>query len=372
MTYHVTDKNKERILILKGGPQYELKGAFQKWLEGLSNKYEGDVIVFDSKRTEIGSFTVHSLKYKGGSTIRLLRYWRLVYNLHKVNSYKLIVAYDPLKTGLVGLLGIALGKSKLIIEINGDYSNLANYSEIKNKHIQRLKRWAYLSIGQIVLNYASGIKLQYLGLLAPYKIDTQSKIVEQFPNFVDVDRFSNTEQSNVILTIGFPIHIKGIDILVEAFKQVTDDFPDWELVILGWFEHEMTNLNKLTNHERITYHPPVKSSEIPNIIGTCGIYVSASRTEGVARVLLEAMAAEKPIIASNVGGTPNIISNKSEGLLFESENTTELACHLKQLMSDPILRLNLGAAAKARLTKDFSNESYFENTDRLYQQVLSQ
>lgn len=361
---------KKRILVLKAGPQYELHGAFQKWVDGLSLKYEGDIVVFDARPTEIGSFQINSISSKGGSAARLFRYCIHVTKLCSKNHYDLIVTYDPLKTGIVGVLGSFVGKSKLIVEINGDYSNLANYSEIRNSFSRNLKRGFFLTVGRCVLQFADGIKLQYASMLEAYNVDTKDKTVSQYPNFVDVDRFENLCDEKVILMVGYPIHIKGVDILVDAFKTIADDFPDWKLKILGWFEHEMDELEQIIDHSQIIYQPPVNPSEMREHTGRCGIFVSASRTEGIARVLLEAMSAEKPIIASRVGGTPAVITNDVNGLLFESENIVELADKLKKLIKNTNLRKRLASAGKSRLSNEFSNECYFNNTDELYRRVL--
>ena len=66
----------------------------------------------------------------------------------------------------------------------------------------------------------------------------------------------------------------------------------------------------------------------------CSLFVLPSRTEAMGRVLLEAMACKKPIIASNVGGIPEIIKDGYNGLLFESENVDDLAEKIRLVLSN--------------------------------------
>jgi glycosyltransferase involved in cell wall biosynthesis len=89
--------------------------------------------------------------------------------------------------------------------------------------------------------------------------------------------------------------------------------------------------------------------------------VLASRTEAMGRVLLEAMAARKPIIASAVGGVPHYVSDNRTGLLFESENVEQLAEKLTLLMEDTEMRERLGTQALASVKAQFDETSYAQS-----------
>jgi glycosyltransferase involved in cell wall biosynthesis len=89
------------------------------------------------------------------------------------------------------------------------------------------------------------------------------------------------------------------------------------------------------------------------------------------RVLLEAMAAGKPRIGSNVDGIPTVINDGVDGFLCEPESIEDLAEKLDRLMSDPILRSNLGAAGRLRAEKEFNHEIYMKNLVSFYNNVIS-
>jgi glycosyltransferase involved in cell wall biosynthesis len=90
----------------------------------------------------------------------------------------------------------------------------------------------------------------------------------------------------------------------------------------------------------------------------CSAFVLPSRIEGMARVLLEAMGAGKPVISSAVGGMPYYIQHETTGLLFESENDEELATHLARLLGDPEFAQAMARRGKEYATTTLSEDQY--------------
>jgi glycosyltransferase involved in cell wall biosynthesis len=99
---------------------------------------------------------------------------------------------------------------------------------------------------------------------------------------------------------------------------------------------------------------------IPLFAG-CSLYVLASRTEAMGRVLLEAMACRKPVIASNVGGVPYVIEDGYNGLLFEKENVDDLAEKIKLVLSDNELAEKLAENGYMYVRKNLSEKNYINN-----------
>jgi glycosyltransferase involved in cell wall biosynthesis len=105
------------------------------------------------------------------------------------------------------------------------------------------------------------------------------------------------------------------------------------------------------------------------VISACTIYVLASRTEAMGRVLLEAMAAGRPIIASNVGGVPHYISDDDNGLIFSSGNVEDLAAKMVRLLNDKELRARLGQKGYQRVFSEFDEASYVRAFGRMLQSI---
>src|SRR5690606_40112961 len=88
-------------------------------------------------------------------------------------------------------------------------------------------------------------------------------------------------------------------------------------------------------------------SDVGRLLPALDAFVLPSRTEGLSIALLEACAAALPVVASDVGGNPEIIRHGATGLLFPSDDGPALQAALRCLLADPPLRLSLGRAARA-------------------------
>jgi glycosyltransferase involved in cell wall biosynthesis len=128
--------------------------------------------------------------------------------------------------------------------------------------------------------------------------------------------------------------------------------------------------DSIDGHPRIYHHKPVPYEEMPEHIGSCGMFVLPSRSEAMGRVLIEAMAAGKPRIGSNIEGIPSVINDGIDGLLFQTENVDALAEKMDVLMSNPELRQKLGKAGELRAKQEFTKSKYFNNLINFYNEVL--
>jgi glycosyltransferase involved in cell wall biosynthesis len=99
------------------------------------------------------------------------------------------------------------------------------------------------------------------------------------------------------------------------------------------------------------------------------IAVQASESEGLPNAILEAAAAGLPIVATAVGGTPEVIEDGRTGLLVEPRDPLALAAAIDRLAEDPGARRRLGEAAAVR-ARDFSPEALAEATVRLYRSLF--
>jgi glycosyltransferase involved in cell wall biosynthesis len=352
----------------------------------MSRYFTGSLVSFGSEnasaigasRFELGAFDVHILPWAPDGAVahmqRLLRFVGMLADEARSAAapYDLIVSYDPFKTGITALRAARRLGAKVVVEVNGDYSAASNYAGIANPVLRALRRWLFLRIESFVLGRADGIKLLYPEQLEGLPAIRGGGEITAFFDFVDTGRFSNLGESPEVLLVGFPFDVKGVDILIDAFRRVTDRFPDWRLKILGWYEgEELAKLRgAIAGHPRITHHPPVPNHEVPRHIGTCGIFVLASRTEGMGRVLIEAMAASKPRIGTRVGGIPIVIEDEVDGLLVPPEDPAALADAMAKLMADPELRARMGRRSAARALSEFSPEAYVAHARSFYHRVL--
>lgn len=370
---------KKRIFMVSPGPNYNIEYTLRQRCERLSDNYRGVIITSGSRyeSAEYGEFKV--ICFRDPLTKSFIStfvfFFSSIYLITKAiferDKYQLYITYDPLKTGLIGALVAPLFGVRLLVEVNGDYMQDIIYASIPNFYRRQLKKWMMVSVEKFVLDRASGIKCLYKGQVDAFKPFKHEALEANFPDYVNGDCFKNLGETKEVLFAGFPFLIKGVDILIEAFKAVADKHKDWKLKILGYYP-DMTEMNThIDNHQQIYHHPAVDASEMPEQIGRCGIFVLPSRTEAMGRVLIEAMAAGKPRIGSKIGGIPTTIENNVDGLLFEMGNAPALSEQLDRLMSDASLRKELGDNARARYESEFTSQKYFAHLNDFYMQVIS-
>lgn len=368
----------KKIFFLSPGPKYNLEHVFSRRCEMLSNDFYGTVLTAGPKAQKVryGRMDIHCISEKKPRSLKstlgfLLLGFRYLYQAKKSGQpYDLFITYDPLKTGLLGAILCRFFKVKLVTEVNGDYTDDTIYMDIENPLKRRLKKFSMVNVERYVLKRADGIKLLYDGQVDSFRPFPRNPLISRFQNFVDANRFENLREEQVVLFAGYPFWIKGVDVLIEAFKIVAPKYPEWKLKILGHYPDQQFLEQYFQGHLQIFHHPAVDPADMPEHIGSCGIFVLASRTEAMGRVLLESMAAGKPRIGSRVGGIPSVIEDGVDGLLFENGSPSDLAKKLDTLMGDAALRQSLGKNARERYEREFLPDYYFELLRGFYKECL--
>lgn len=230
------------------------------------------------------------------------------------------------------------------------------------------------------------------------------------PNGIPMSQFTNLPtpsqaraalglplQATLIGTVSRAHPVKGLEVLLEAFAQrlhsptdtqrSTDtqringvggayirsagENPLADLLIAG-DGPELTALQalalRLGLEERVTFLG--QRSDIPLILAALDLFVLPSRHEGMPNAVLEAMAAGLPVVATAVGGTPEVVVDGITGLLVPPHDPLSLANALSRLLDDAELRGRMGAAGRQRVQKDFSQTEMVRKTERLYREVM--
>lgn len=128
---------------------------------------------------------------------------------------------------------------------------------------------------------------------------------------------------------------KGFDITIETAKLLSD-YPDIQFAFLGEGEEESRLKQQAQGLLNVQFFGRQENMGDWFAVSSC--LVLPSRMEGLGSVLLEAMKAHLPVIASNVGGIPEIVKNKETGILISSENSTELSHAILELRGDQELQ----------------------------------
>jgi glycosyltransferase involved in cell wall biosynthesis len=109
---------------------------------------------------------------------------------------------------------------------------------------------------------------------------------------------------------------------------------------------------------------------VPTILSSLALSVLPSLNEGLSNSLLESMAAGVPVVATTVGGNPEVVLDGETGLLVPPRNPAALAEAICRVLRTPGLRNRLGQAGRRRVLNHFSNERMIRNVERLYEELL--
>lgn len=165
---------------------------------------------------------------------------------------------------------------------------------------------------------------------------------------------------------------KGFDILIMAFQAVIDKGYDVDLIIAGYGpEREDYELfvNLLRLQDRVKFFGRADRGDVVRLFNGCEFFVLPSRHDACPLVNLEAMAAGKAIVATDVNGVPEIVKDGINGIMVRAQDDKALADGLIRLLNDSELRNKLGENGK-RIAKDYSYEEIANKYLEIYKGIL--
>jgi glycosyltransferase involved in cell wall biosynthesis len=149
-------------------------------------------------------------------------------------------------------------------------------------------------------------------------------------------------QEKIILTAGRLIEIKGIKYLIKAFNKVLEDQNNIRLLIIGDGpeKKKLVNLSdQLHLKDRISFLGHMPHEQVLSYMCASDIFVGPSLVEGLGNVFIEAMACGTPVIGTTVGGIPDIIEDKVNGLLVPPGDSNAIADAILKILNDEELRI---------------------------------
>jgi glycosyltransferase involved in cell wall biosynthesis len=161
--------------------------------------------------------------------------------------------------------------------------------------------------------------------------------------------------------------VKGLSVLIEAFEHFLVDYPDAQLVIIGEGQ-ERGALERQMNVEGV-YERACLAGHVPDAgryLPAFDVFVLPSRSEGLGYVLLEAGLASLSVVASNVGGIPEIVVDGETGVLVPPGDREALTYSLRELAGNDATRRALAANLHAKVEREFSLDRMIEQTFSLY------
>lgn len=202
-------------------------------------------------------------------------------------------------------------------------------------------------------------------------------------NGVDLNKFTNVNSGYrsefgikdnifVIGAVGRIDPVKNYGTLIEAFNIFSSKYDNVKLVLVGDGEDFNNVKNKaLDMGLSSTVLMLGDREDVPNILKCFDVFVQPSLYEGMSNTILEAMASGLPVISSSVGGSPEIVKDEENGLLFNPLDVLSLVNRLERIYHEKELREKMVKANKKKINKEFSLEKMVKKYEKYYISILS-
>lgn len=230
-----------------------------------------------------------------------------------------------------------------------------------------------------VLSVSEDLKLHIINL------GISEDKVHVVPNGVDIEKFkpSGKEKSRtllnlpqdkkIVLFVGALRKIKGVDYLIEAAKSFVG--TNTVLYMVGRDDGLKKSLEKRAQELKIfnyiKYTGPVNHEDIPLWISASDILVLPSLSEGRPNVVLEALSCEIPVVATDVGGIPELMVDGETGYLVPAKNPEELSEKINKLLEDASRREKMGRLGrKSIIQRGLTWEAHAKSTVEIYSKLL--
>ncbi len=251
--------------------------------------------------------------------------------------------------GLYALIAARLLRLPLVVSMQGELTMDATGVYQRSRFLPKLLR--HLLRTADVVTGCSAQTLSEGAAFAGVDLGDRGHVVYNGISLTEFDSAAPERRSRpYLLAIGRHVRNKGFDVLLRAFAE-SGLSGTWELVLAG-DGPERSSLTSLAAElgiaDAVAVVGRTDRRRTAELFRGCDIFVLPSRHEPMGIVNLEAMASGRPVIASRVGGVPEIVLHGVTGMLVAADDVDALAGALRHLANDPALRVALGAAGRTR------------------------
>ncbi len=347
----------DRIKVLMVGPDRSVHGG----ISGVVNNYYDAGITEKVDLNYIGTMVEGSKLRKLWQAVKAyIKFLKLLpeYPIVHVN-----VASDSsyYRKSLFIKAAKRAGRKIVIHQHGGDFETF--YEKEQNDR-GRAKIRQVLGMGDVFLVLSPALEQFFKGILEPSKVIL-------FPNAVSVPSDIEKEYGKQkILFLGRLCKEKGLRELFSVLPQLHGQFPQMHVLLGGIWEDEELLEEAAKMKEYVTDLGWLQGEAKKDCLRISDLFVFPTYFEGQPVSVLEAMAYQCGIVATNVGGIPQMVEQEQTGLLIEPKDPEGLKSALEKLLSDPELCERLGKNARAKVQKEFSIEKSLQELIKIYQQLV--
>ena len=299
----------------------------------------------------------------------LFALWRLI-----VQEKPDIIHTHTSKAGILGRLVAKMAGVPVIVHTPHGHVFYGHFGPLASRFFILVERIT-ASITNRMVALTEGERNEYIA----FSVSNPNKIVT-IHSGVELDRFIPEQvkieekkrslglnyKGLVVGTVGWLLPIKGPMYLLKAMATIWQSQPKVSLVFVGKGELEeelKAEVSRMGVSDRVKFLG--WRDDIPDIMQIFDIFALPSLNEGMGRVLVEAMAAGKPIVASNVGGIPDLVEDGENGILVKPRDVNGLSFAIRKLLADRQMRDEMGRRGRT-MAQNFSVEKMVEKIDALY------
>ncbi len=297
-----------------------------------------------------------------------IRIWWRLYQDMKANRYDIVHTHG-FKADLWGAIAGRLSGVPTII------STIHNQEQyLKNPIIGLLEKWIIAPIDDTIIVVSEGVK-RFLIKTSGVSEEKIRKIYYGInPEDTKVDKGKDIREelginndAPLIGCIGRLVEQKGHKYLIRAAGKVIEEFPEAKFLVAGKGKLEK-NLKKLARKINLNSNIIFTGfrTDIYSIIDQLDLIVMPSLWEGFGLIFLEAMALGKPIIATDVGGIPEVVKDKETGILISARDPEALAEAIIHLLKNDSLAARMGERGKLTIRERFPLSKMVKDTDLIY------
>jgi len=300
------------------------------------------------------------------------------------HGVKILIAQSPYE-GFAAALAKKIAewfgqKVALIVENHGDFE--VSLFLQRRVCLPRLYRFLMRHAAAFALRHANVLRAISKSTRAQLERWAPGKPLFQFPTWTDIEVFlaageeatqDGRKDAQEIVYAGVLTPLKGVHILLEAFAHIATEFPKARLVIIGKAENPeyagslRAQVEALGLNGRVEFLDALPQAELARRVARARVLVLPSFSEGLGRVVFEAMACGTPVIGSRVDGIPEMIQDGETGFLVPPGDVDALADRLKWVLSHPEEAKEMGRKARAFAQEFFSPQIYVDHYARLFE-----
>ncbi|WP_298138957.1 glycosyltransferase family 4 protein [Flavobacterium sp.] len=337
------------------------------------------ILVYGQKEDEIFQengitfYRIKNIKVKGISAyLTQKKIQKLINDLYKNKQIDIVEAPD-----WTGFSAFIKPKCPLVIRLNGSdtYFCYLDNRPVKWKNKFQEKRALKNADGIISVSKFTGDLTNKL-----FKI---SKPFEVIPNSIDLDNFESSTHvnNNTILYFGTLIRKKGLLELPLIFNEVYKNNKNAKLILAGKDASDVISGNSSTwqmmiplfdkeAFQNVQFIGSLPYTEIKKQIQQATVCVFPTFAEALPVSWIEAMAMQKPVVASNIGWANEIITDEKDGLLEHPKKYEEFANKINSILTNEALQIEMGVEARKKIIQKFSKEVVAKQSVAFYQKFL--